>query len=118
MPRGQEVADDLRLVIEVVASIPLPRIADCITTQVPREVIEAARRVKETLDANKGGKVSHTYVVSLPVVVTVHDNGAVSWDVDKTETVEAVRESCCRNIPPFGLTEQEEADLDTIRAAL
>ena len=42
--------DDLRLVIEEVASIPLPRIANYITTQVPREVIEAARRIKETLD--------------------------------------------------------------------
>lgn len=36
--------EDLELVLRWAANTPLPRVSDSITTQVPREVIEAARR--------------------------------------------------------------------------
>lgn len=60
-----------------------------------------------------------TYVVGLPVILTVHDDGRVDWGIDKGDTVKGVSEEYPSTYDDQNLTqEQVDADLDRIDAAI
>lgn len=39
-----------------------------------------------------GRAESRTYTVGLPVLITVHDDGRVEWEIDKSEAAQSIAE--------------------------
>ena len=68
---------------------------------------------------------SRTYVVGLPVLITVHDDGTVEWDIDRSEAGSGINENypSTYDKPPLAQevvdddVERIEADVEERRAA-
>lgn len=53
-----------------------------------------------------------TYVVGLPVIITVDDEGNVEYDIDRSEAASAIREN------EFESYDDDQADLDADSVSL
>lgn len=60
-----------------------------------------------------------TYVVGLPVIITVHDDGTVEYEIDKGEAAESIAETypSIDALPPVS-QETVDADVERVQAAL